>query len=65
MLCRIATTVKARSGQTLSEISRTHLGPGMDCYIEAVNPGVTNLQMGQKINIPKLERKRKRSLSPR
>ncbi|MGP1481839.1 MAG: HU family DNA-binding protein [Hoylesella enoeca] len=61
----IATTVKARSGQTLSEISRTHLGPGMDCYIEAVNPGVTNLQMGQKINIPKLERKRKRSLSPR
>ena len=55
----IATTIKARSGQTLSGISRTHLGLGMDCYIEAVNSGVTELSEGQRINIPKLEHKRR------
>lgn len=55
----IATTVTVRAGQTLSDISRINLGAGMDCYIEAVNPNIKKLRVGQKVNIPKLERKSK------
>ena len=33
----IAQTVTVRPGQTLSSISRAYLGPGMECYMEAVN----------------------------
>lgn len=51
----ISSTVKVKPGQTLSRISRLYLGPGMECYIEAVNPGVKELKEGQKINIPALE----------
>lgn len=52
-------TVKARKGQTLSSISKANLGPGMECYVRAVNPGVGTLEAGQKVNLPKLKLKRK------
>lgn len=54
-----AQTVTVRKGQTLSSISKTYLGPGMDCYVEAYN-GITEVKEGQKIKIPKLEIKKKR-----
>lgn len=52
-------TVTVRSGQTLHSISRTHLGPGMECYMEAVNGGNRQLKAGEKVKIPKLQLKRK------
>lgn len=54
-------TVTAKAGQTLAGISRTCLGPGMDCYMEAVNEGRTHLKAGDKVNIPKLKLKKKQS----
>jgi len=36
------------------------LGPGMECYIEAVNGNVKELKAGQKIKIPKLELKKRK-----
>ncbi len=53
-------TVVAKAGQTLEGISRTQLGPGMECYIEAVNPGRTQLKAGDKVNIPRLKLKKKK-----
>ena len=32
-------SIVAKSGQTLSSISKLYLGPGMECYLEAVNGG--------------------------
>lgn len=52
-------TVTAKAGQTLEGISRTQFGPGMECYIEAVNPGRKQLKAGDKVNIPKLKLKKK------
>lgn len=49
-----------RQGQTLTSISRAYLGAGMECYIEAVNGGRTEFKAGDKLNIPKLELKKKR-----
>ena len=51
--------VTVRSGQTLSSISKTYLGPGMECYVEAVNEGRTTFKAGEKVNIPKLKLKKK------
>lgn len=51
-------TVTAKSGQTLSSISRAQLGPGMECYIEAVNGGRTEFEAGEKVNVPKLRLKK-------
>lgn len=45
--------VKARAGQTLQSISRTYLGPDMECYVEAVNPE-GQPKVGQMVKIPKL-----------
>ena len=47
-------TVTVRSGQTLASISKAYLGPGMECYIEAIN-GVKEVKAGQKIKIPALK----------
>lgn len=55
----IEKTVTVKDGQTLSGISRTYLGPGMECYIEAVNSGKRSLAVGDKVNIPKLVLKKK------
>ena len=52
-------TVTVRPGQTLSGISKAHLGPGMECYVEAVNGGKKTYNAGDKINIPKLQLKKK------
>ncbi|MGI6231984.1 MAG: HU family DNA-binding protein [Prevotella sp.] len=49
-----------RKGQTLHSITRSTLGPGMECYIEAVNNGRTEFKEGEKIKIPKLKLKRKK-----
>lgn len=53
----IEQTVTVKKGQTLASISRVHLGPGMECYVEAVNNGTKEVKAGQKINIPKLKHK--------
>lgn len=52
-------TVTVLKGQTLSMISKAHLGAGMECYVEAVNKGVTSVKEGDKVNIPKLELKKR------
>lgn len=57
----VANTVTVRSGQTIKSISKTYLGPGMECYVEAINGGITELKEGQTIKIPKLQHKKKGS----
>jgi outer membrane translocation and assembly module TamA len=52
-------TVTVRSGQTLTSISKANLGPGMECYVEAVNGGATTFKAGDKVKIPKLRLKKK------
>lgn len=49
--------VTAVAGQTLKSISKDNLGPNMEMYLEAVNPGVKMVLIGQEIQIPKLEPK--------
>lgn len=51
-------TVTAKSGQTLAGLSKHYLGPGMECYMQAIN-GCSEIKPGQKVKIPKLELKRK------
>lgn len=45
--------------QTMATLSKRYLGPGMECYIEALN-GTSIIKSGQKIKIPKLELKKKK-----
>ena len=49
--------VTAVQGQTLKSISRMELGPGMDCYVQAVNPDIKMVLIGQHVKIPKLVHK--------
>lgn len=56
----ISHTVKVRSGQTLSSISRANLGPGMECYVQAVNGGKTDFKAGENVKIPKLQIKKRK-----
>ena len=55
-------TVKAKAGQTVEDIAKRNLGPGMSCYVEVYNAlrGTTVLKEGQTINIPKLQLKKRR-----
>lgn len=53
-------TITVRRGQSLSSISRVYLGPGMECYVEAVNSGKKAFNAGEKINIPKVQLKKRR-----
>ena len=48
--------VKAKEGQTLKQISRTYLGPDMECYLEVYNDMKASdvLKAGQEVKIPKL-----------
>ena len=55
----VANTVTVKSGQTIKSISKAYLGPGMECYVEAFNGGITELKEGQTIKIPKLQHKKK------
>ena len=59
----IAHVVTVTKGQTLYSLSKSMLGPGMECYIEAVNGNVKELKEGQKIKIPKLELKKPNATS--
>ena len=55
-----AATVKVRGGQTLKSISRSYLGEGMECYVEAYNGGIKEVTAGQTIKIPQLQLKKKK-----
>lgn len=55
----VAQVVTVKAGQSLAGLSKTYLGPGMECYMEAVN-GVSEVKAGQKVKIPKLELKKKK-----
>ena len=50
-------TVTAAEGETVASISKRYLGPGMECYVEALN-GKT-ISAGQKVKIPALKLKKK------
>lgn len=50
-------TVTAAEGETVASISKRYLGPGMECYVEALN-GKT-ISTGQKVKIPALKLKKK------
>ena len=54
----IANTVTVKAGQTMSSLSKTYLGPGMECYLEAVNGGNRELKAGEKLKIPALKTKK-------
>lgn len=54
----IANTITVKAGQTMSSLSKTYLGPGMECYLEAVNGGYRELKAGEKIKIPALKTKK-------
>lgn len=51
-------TVTAHAGQTAESIGKAYLGPGMACYIEALNG--KEIKEGQKVKIPKLKLKAKK-----
>lgn len=55
----VAQTVTVRQGQTLSSISKAYLGPGMECYVEAINGGIKEVKPGQTLKIPALQLKKK------
>ena len=46
--------------QTMATLSKRYLGPGMECYIEALN-GTSTIKSGQEVKIPKLELKKKKA----
>uniref|UniRef100_A0AB33IUS3 HU family DNA-binding protein n=1 Tax=Prevotella sp. GTC17254 TaxID=3236794 RepID=A0AB33IUS3_9BACT len=51
--------VTAKKGQTLKSISRTYLGPDMECYVEVLN-GVKEVRAGDKLKIPELKLKKRK-----
>lgn len=51
--------ITVKKGQTIKSISKTYLGAGMECYVEALNGGDRELKEGEKIKIPKLKLKKK------
>ena len=55
----VSEVVTAREGQTIKSLSQKYLGPGMECYVEALN-GTSQLKPGQKVKIPKLDLKKKK-----
>ena len=55
----VSEVVTAREGQTIKSLSQKYLGPGMECYVEALN-GNSLLKPGPKVKIPKLELKKKK-----
>lgn len=54
----IKTIVKVGAGQTLHAISDAYLGPGMECYIEALNSHNLPLKAGDEVKIPLLRLKK-------
>ena len=60
-----AQIIKAMEGDNLEKIARRLLGPDMECYLEVYNgiDASDPLTEGQEIQIPKLEHKKKKSMS--
>ena len=56
----VSEVVTVKEGQSISALSKRYLGPGMECYVEALNGCSSELKAGQKIKIPKLELKKKK-----
>ena len=54
----VSEVVTVRVGQTLAGISKAYLGPGMECYVEAVNGGIKEVKAGQKLKIPAVKVKK-------
>ncbi|MGN0068179.1 MAG: HU family DNA-binding protein [Prevotella sp.] len=54
----VAATAKIQSGQTFASVCKAYLGPGMECYVEALN-GKSDFKVGDSVKIPRLELKRK------
>jgi hypothetical protein len=54
--------VKVKEGDNLLKISRSVLGPDMECYLEVYNglKASSPLKVGQEIKIPKLQLKKKK-----
>lgn len=59
----VAQTVIVGKGQTLETISKAHLGAGMECYVQAINDGKTSFNVGDKVNIPELQLKKRSNVS--
>lgn len=51
--------VKVKEGQTLASISKSYLGPDMECYVEVYN-NKKSVRAGDIIKIPELKLKKKR-----
>jgi nucleoid DNA-binding protein len=52
-------TVIVQKGQTMESISKAWLGPGMECYVEALNSR-KNVAAGDTLKIPKLKLKHRK-----
>ena len=64
VITSIERTITVREGQTLSGISKAYLGPGMECYVEAVNGGIKSVTPGQELKIPSLKIKKHHTREP-
>lgn len=60
-----AQVIQAKDGDNLKKIANRLLGPDMECYLEVYNgiDASDPLTEGQEIHIPKLEHKKKKSMS--
>lgn len=60
-----AQVIQAKDGDNLKKIANRLLGPDMECYLEVYNgiDASDPLTEGQEIQIPKLEHKKKKSMS--
>lgn len=59
IIAGIQKNVTAKPGQTMDGISKLYLGPGMSCYLEAVNGGRRQIREGESIKIPLLKLKKR------
>lgn len=64
VITSIERTVTVQKGQTLAGISKAYLGPGMECYVEAVNGGIKSVEPGQELKIPALKIKKHHTKLP-
>lgn len=64
VITSIERTVTVQKGQTLAGISKAYLGPGMECYVEAVNGGIRSVEPGQELKIPALKIKKHHTKLP-
>lgn len=65
MIMGVDQTITVQKGQTLAGLSKAYLGPGMECYLQAINGGIKEVKEGQTIKIPKLKTKKSLKTSKR